>query len=133
MAITTKPVRLRQYPDLGGKTHTDVARAIRAAHELGYDAQDAIEQFLNQHRGGAVGVATVAAGAVTVVTVYSRGYYQSTPLVIFTGGGGTGAKAVAVMDGTRIASVKVTAGGSGYASAPTMSFQFQGVDKVAAS
>lgn len=133
MAITTKPVqRLRQYPDLGGKVHTDVARAIRTVHELGYDAQDAITTFLEQHKGGAVGVATVAAGAVTAVTVYSNGWYRAKPIVKLSGGGGTGAVAVAVMDGTRVKAVTVTQPGAGYASAPTVSFIFQGVDKVAA-
>ncbi|WP_372240736.1 phage tail tube protein [Pseudomonas sp. CK-NBRI-02] len=39
-----------------------------------------------------------------------------------TGGGGTGATAVAVLDGDEVASVTITNPGSGYSSVPSVSF-----------
>ena len=48
--------------------------------------------------------------------------YTSAPTVSFSGGGGTGATAVAVISGGAVVSVVVTAGGSGYTSVPSVSF-----------
>ncbi len=60
--------------------------------------------------------ATVVAGAVTAVNVNStRAYFTSVPIVGFTGGGGTGATATAVLTKNILTGVTVTAGGSGYA------------------
>lgn len=61
------------------------------------------------------------------VTVTDPGAgYDSAPAVSFTGGGGTGAKAYAVMSGSAgaltIASIVVTDHGKGYTSAPTVVF-----------
>jgi len=47
--------------------------------------------------------------------------YTSVPKVTFSGGGGSGATAVAQV-GIPVASITVTAGGTGYTSAPTVSF-----------
>ena len=73
--------------------------------------------------GPAQTTAIVAAGAVTGVTVNSTAaQFSSTPTVVFTGGGATGAAATAVIEKTFLARVTVTAGGTGYTSAPTISF-----------
>lgn len=48
--------------------------------------------------------------------------YASAPQVSFSGGGGSGATAVAIMDGRSVAWVRITAEGTGYTSAPTVTF-----------
>lgn len=77
-------------------------------------------------------------GAVTAVTVTNQGSgYTSVPTVAFTGGGGTGATAVAVLgtgaDATKVVSVTVTNPGSGYTSAPTVAFSGGGGTLAAAT
>lgn len=44
--------------------------------------------------------------------------YTSAPQVLFTGGGGTGASAIAYISNGKISSIKLISGGSGYTSAP---------------
>ncbi|WP_315869005.1 phage tail tube protein [Pseudomonas sp. JV245A] len=39
-----------------------------------------------------------------------------------TGGGGTGATAVAVLDGDKVSAINITSPGAGYTSAPTVGF-----------
>jgi hypothetical protein len=62
-------------------------------------------------------------GSVSGVTVTNGGSgYTSAPAVTFSGGGGTGAAAIAVLSGAAVASIVMTAPGSGYTSAPTVGF-----------
>ena len=62
-------------------------------------------------------------GRVTSVTVTSGGSgYTGTPTVAFSGGGGTGAAATAVVIDGAVTSVIMTSKGTGYTSAPTVSF-----------
>ena len=68
--------------------------------------------------------ATVSGGAVTAIAIYQglsgRGY-TSAPTVTLVGGGGTGATATATIDTNgSITGFVITAGGSGYATAPTV-------------
>jgi len=74
--------------------------------------------------GGATATATVAGGIVTGVTINTAGalYSQfSPPVVIISGGGGTGAVAYATVSAAgAVTGVTVTAGGSGYTSVPTV-------------
>lgn len=75
----------------------------------------------------ATGVAIVETG-VQSVTVGSGGAgYVYPPAVTLTGGGGSGATAVATVSGGVVTSVQVTKKGSGYSSAPTVSFNQFGV------
>ena len=79
--------------------------------------------------GPAQTTAFVAAGAVTGFEVNSSAaQFSSTPTVVFTGGGGTGAAATAVIEKTFLTRVTVTAGGTGYTSAPTISFSGGALD-----
>lgn len=48
--------------------------------------------------------------------------YTSAPTVSFSGGGGSGATAVATIDSGAVTSIRITDMGSGYTSAPTVSF-----------
>ena len=52
--------------------------------------------------------------------------YAGPPSVSFTGGGGTGAAATAVMSGDKVVKFSVTAGGSGYTSNPTVTIAAPG-------
>ena len=74
----------------------------------------------------ATAAATVRANGqrnVTGVTFVIAGAgYTSVPAVSFSGGGGTGAAATAVLSRTTVASVTITNGGSGYTSAPGVTF-----------
>ena len=72
--------------------------------------------------GGAHLQATVDGGGVTAVVVDDVGMGYTSPVVLFSGGGGgTGAVAVAVLgEGGVIESVGVTDAGSGYTSEPTV-------------
>lgn len=77
---------------------------------------------------GATAGAAIADGAVTEVNLTSapnpaNNYYTHAPLVTFSGGGGTGAKATAVLSGDSVASFDVTSGGTGYTSAPTVTVE----------
>jgi len=60
-------------------------------------------------------------GTVQSVAVTAGGTgYTSAPTVAFTGGGGTGATAVATVTGGVVTGIQVTNGGSGYTSNPTV-------------
>lgn len=66
-------------------------------------------------------------GGVTAITVTNAGSgYGIAPNVAITGGGGTGAKATAVLgtgsNAGKIASITIDSNGSGYTSAPTVAF-----------
>lgn len=62
-------------------------------------------------------------GGVVEVRVLTGGSgYESAPSVSLSGGGGTGAAAVAVMAGTRVDSVIITNQGTGYTGSPAVAF-----------
>lgn len=67
------------------------------------------------------GLVNTTSGAVTSVEVTAPGTgFTSLPSIGFSGGGGSGAVAQAVLSPTTVASVTVGAGGSGYTSVPTV-------------
>lgn len=70
----------------------------------------------------ATATCTVTSGAVNTTFTISHGGsgYVSPPRVVFTGGGGTGAAAVAHISGGAVTSITRVSGGSGYTSAPTI-------------
>ncbi|WP_455567010.1 phage tail tube protein [Pseudomonas piscis] len=72
--------------------------------------------------GSAAPTVTAAGGLDRVAVTNGGSGYTSAPTVAITGGGGSGATAVAVLDGDKVASVTITNPGSGYASAPTIAF-----------
>jgi phage tail sheath protein FI len=71
----------------------------------------------------ATGTATVVSGAVTAIAITSPGHGYGTSEVpaIIISGPGTGATATATMTGV-IEAITITAGGTGYTSAPTIAF-----------
>src|SRR5262249_27098636 len=69
----------------------------------------------------ALGYANLASDHIATVSLTQGGTYAVPPTVVFTGGGGSGATATAVLDGSgAVASVTITNGGSGYTSVPTV-------------
>ena len=62
-------------------------------------------------------------GAITSISLTGQGSgYTSIPAVKFTGGGGTGAAAMAFVSGGQVTGIMMTNDGSGYTSTPTLSF-----------
>jgi formylglycine-generating enzyme required for sulfatase activity len=69
----------------------------------------------------AVASATITAGFVSSIAVQDGGEgYQSPPAVVIVGGGGTGATAVAILNGSAVGTIVVTTAGQDYASAPSV-------------
>ena len=69
---------------------------------------------------------------VASVTVDTAGVgYTSVPTVSFSGGGGTGAAAIATVVGGAITAVTMTDSGSGYATVPTVAFTTSGSSTAA--
>lgn len=63
-----------------------------------------------------------ASGSVELISVTSGGSgYTSAPTVSITGGGGSGATAVAVLDDDEVVAINVVNHGTGYTSTPTVS------------
>lgn len=74
------------------------------------------------------------ASGVYKITVSTGGVsYSSAPSVSLSGGGGTGAAAVAQMNGTAVESIQITTAGTGYTSAPSVSLSGGGGTGAAAT
>ncbi|MCJ8354952.1 structural cement protein Gp24 [Novacetimonas hansenii] len=69
----------------------------------------------------ATATASVSAGAVSALAVTSGGAgYSSVPTVTLSGGGGSGAVAVATISNGVVTGITVTSGGTGYTTAPSV-------------
>lgn len=70
---------------------------------------------------------TISVGVVDVINITDQGLgYTYVPEVIFTGGGGSGAKATAVLDANgSVVSIILLDGGTGYATPPTITLNAQ--------
>ena len=64
------------------------------------------------------GVATLNGTSVASVAFSTAGTYSTPPTVTFTGGGGSGASAIAVVSGGVLTGINVVSGGTGYTSPP---------------
>ena len=72
---------------------------------------------------GDAGAFTNSSQAIRSIEVDSGGSgYDSAPTVSFSGGGGSGAEAIAVIDSGAVTKIVITNPGSGYTSLPTVSF-----------
>lgn len=67
-------------------------------------------------------VATLSDGVGKINVTAGGTGYATAPTVVFTGGGGTGAAATAVLTSGAITAINITNSGSGYTTAPTISF-----------
>lgn len=119
---TPQSVQEQFHAQLDPSVHETVKLAIRNLEQMAYDLQAGVKTLQQQLFGGAIATATIAAGAVSAITLTAGGYYIKVPLIKITGGGGSGATAVANMTGNLVSGVTITNGGTGYTSAPTVTF-----------
>jgi hypothetical protein len=63
----------------------------------------------------------VSSGVYKIKVTTGGQSYSAAPVVTISGGGGTGAAAVAQMNGTKVDAIVITSAGSGYTSGPTVS------------
>ncbi len=92
-----------------------------ALHQLSELDGDTNMKWVVGFSDGTVAPTVALAGSVELITVGSGGSgYTSAPTVTITGGGGTGATAVAVLDGGEVAEINIVNHGSGYTSTPTV-------------
>jgi hypothetical protein len=77
--------------------------------------------------------ARTSGGLIKIVVGTNGEGYTSRPDVTISGGGGTGASAVAAMAGTRVESIIVTNSGTGYTGSPAVSFSGGGGTGAAAT
>lgn len=71
--------------------------------------------------------------AAVIAFVIGGAKYTSVPTVAFSGGGGTGAAATAIVENGQVTGLTITAGGSGYTSVPTIAFSGGGGSGAAAT
>lgn len=88
-------------------------------------AVDAVNEVKRRAHGK-----TLAGEVVKSVTITNGGAYTVAPGVVFTGGGGSGAAATAVVSGGKIVGIYMISGGSGYTSAPTITLDGVGSGAV---
>jgi autotransporter-associated beta strand protein len=117
---------------------TFVSRAGGSLFATGVNAPDAV----NVYRGGAVidttnqlcaipsGLLAPAGSGVSSISITPRGGYIGPPFVTITGGGGTGATAIAQFDSASgfVNGITVTCPGYGYTAAPTVSLSGGGTN-----
>lgn len=92
-----------------------------AENELNGPTQTAVDA-VNEVKRRAHGKTLATLEQVKSVAVVNGGTYTVAPTVVFTGGGGTGAAATAVLVSGKIGAIYMISGGSGYTTAPTVSF-----------
>jgi len=112
---------------------TLACQSVGAAYVIGFASQYglAVTDYADDYGLNAIYVAddgyssTTSSGAVQSVSLLTGGGagYLFAPLVAFTGGGGTGATATALISGGAVVIINVTDPGSGYTSPPAVSFQ----------
>ncbi|AOO13644.1 neck protein [Cyanophage S-RIM14] len=106
---------------------TTFANSIKLVMDPGGSGDFSVGETITGNLYTAVAAATITGDAVTSLAASNGGqYYKAAlpPTVTLTGGGGTGATATAtVSDAGLVTGFTVTAGGSGYTSAPTVVIQ----------
>jgi hypothetical protein len=130
-SVTTDPTSLggsvkitSDFQDQDGYriwTATYAKGAGTVIDDIDYSNQGALARYRRVSLGSVPVSPTGVAGGLTRVSVTSGGSgYTSVPTVSISGGGGSGATAVALVAGLQVISLTITAGGSGYTSTPTV-------------
>ncbi len=84
--------------------------------------------------GSGAAATAIISGVVSAISVANPGFgYKSVPTVTISGGGGSGATAVAVLSGGEVSAIEVTNPGSGYTSAPMVTISGSGVSTAMAT
>jgi hypothetical protein len=106
-------------PD-GEKTYLHIPDTLNAGEVFYAQLRRPVRTWILVKRT-ARATATVAAGAVTAVTLADGGAgYTAAPAVTLSGGGGTGASVTATVAGGAVTGFSGLVGGSGYTTAPTV-------------
>ena len=110
----------------------DVAARLIAQPGLLANNQPTVYTSLNIEQ--ATAVATIADGEVTAISLTNDGVGYSTATVTITGGGGANATATAIIDTSdSISEIRVTNGGSGYTSTPTVTISAPDLESIPAN
>ncbi|MDQ5984989.1 MAG: hypothetical protein CSYNP_00693 [Syntrophus sp. SKADARSKE-3] len=124
-AISTTPEAFMDTPVVNGTAYPYLTVEPKAYRfrilSAGNDRSWNLQLYFADGGTGATGTATIAAGAVTGITLGTGGSgYTVVPPVYITGGGGTGATATATIAAGAVTGFTITAGGTGYTTAPTV-------------
>ena len=114
---------------------TAFANSIKLVMDAGGSGDFTVGEEIVGDLYRAAGTATIDSGAVNAITITDGGeYYKSAlpPTITITGGGGNGATATATVSSAGIVTgATITAGGSGYTSAPTVTIDYSPKDSRA--
>ena len=114
---------------------TAFANSIKLVMDAGGSGDFTVGEEIVGDQFRAAATATIDSGAVNAITVSDGGeHYKSAlpPTVTITGGGGSGATATATVSSAGIVTgISITAGGSGYSSAPTVTIDYSPKDSRA--
>jgi hypothetical protein len=114
---------------------TAFANSIKLVMDAGGSGDFTVGEEIVGDQFRAAATATIDSGAVNAITVTDGGeHYKSAlpPTVTITGGGGSGATATATVSAAGIVTgITITAGGSGYSSAPTVAIDYSPKDNRA--
>ena len=114
---------------------TAFANSIKLVMDAGGSGDFTVGEEIVGDLYRAAATATVDSGAVNAITITDGGeYYKSAlpPTITITGGGGNGATATATVSSAGIVTgATITAGGSGYSSAPTVTIDYSPKDSRA--
>ena len=114
---------------------TAFANSIKLVMDAGGSGDFSVGEEIVGDLYRATATATISSGAVNAITVTDGGeHYKSAlpPTVTITGGGGSGATATATVSSAGIVtSISITAGGTGYTSAPTVTIDYSPKDSRA--
>ena len=118
MPVPTVQSNSIRWPNLEGKgLHPELVKAVRQIYN---SIDDHNQAWLAQSQKAQL-VATIDTGVISQVDMVSAGTYSKIPTVTAVGGGGSGATFAVKLDrNSRIQSVTVTSGGTGYKSAPAL-------------
>jgi len=111
--------------DAGIENAYATTQAAPVVPEQGYDAAFGISPASPADPYGRIQTQDLKfkTGTVTGITLTDGGTgYVSPPTVLISGGGGSGATAIATLAGTGIVAIVMGSGGTGYTSQPTVSF-----------
>ena len=108
--------------------------AARITTEPGLMANNQPTTYNSRNIEQATAVATISDGKVTEISITNDGAGYSAATVTITGGGGAGATATAEIDNAdSVSLIKITDGGSGYTSTPTVTISAPDLESLAVS
>lgn len=112
-----------QYQVRGLTLDTTPGRVLGITVTAGGTGYTAVPTVAITGAGGTGATATATMGVSSTVTISNAGagYTNGSYALVFTGGGGSGATGTVTIAGGEVTAVTITAAGTGYTSAPTLS------------